>query len=69
MLLYTAKGTSAFLVPFANVLKTATGGWAAVFLVAAGTNVLVVVLALFVLRPIRERHHRMLEPPALRASG
>jgi MFS transporter, OFA family, oxalate/formate antiporter len=68
MLLYTAKGTSAFLVPFANVLVTATGGWAAVFLVAAATNVLVVVLALFVLRPIRERHHRMLEPPALRAS-
>ena len=68
MLLYTAKGTSAFLVPFANVLKTATGGWGAVFLVAAATNVLVVVLALFVLRPIRDRHHRMVEPSGLRAS-
>ena len=68
MLLYTAKGTSAFLVPFANVLVTATGGWGAVFLVAAGTNVLVVVLALFVLRPIREAHHRMSEPSGLRAS-
>jgi OFA family oxalate/formate antiporter-like MFS transporter len=52
-LLYTAKGTSAFLVPLANVLKTATGGWEAVFLVAAVTNVVVVVLALFVLRPLR----------------
>ena len=68
MLLYTAKGTSAFLVPFANVLKTATGGWGAVFMVAAATNVLVVVLALFVLRPIRDRHHRMVEPSGLRAS-
>jgi OFA family oxalate/formate antiporter-like MFS transporter len=68
MLLYTAKGTSAFLVPFANVLKTAAGGWGAVFLVAAATNALVVVLALFVLRPIRERHHRMVEPTGLRAS-
>jgi len=68
MLLYTAKGTSAFLVPFANVLVAVTGGWAAVFLVAAATNVLVVVLALFVLRPIRERHHRLLESPGLRAS-
>jgi len=26
-LLYTAKGTSAFLVPVANLVKTATGGW------------------------------------------
>jgi OFA family oxalate/formate antiporter-like MFS transporter len=68
MLLYTAKGTSAFLVPLANVLKIATGSWGAVFLVAAATNVLVVVLALFVLRPIRDRHHRMVEPRGLRAS-
>jgi OFA family oxalate/formate antiporter-like MFS transporter len=52
-LLYTAKGTSAFLVPLANVLKTATGSWEAVFLVAAVTNVAVVLLALFVLRPLR----------------
>jgi OFA family oxalate/formate antiporter-like MFS transporter len=64
MFLYTAKGTSAFLVPFANVLKTATGSWEAVFLVAAAMNMLVVVLALFVLLPIRARHHRLLESPA-----
>jgi OFA family oxalate/formate antiporter-like MFS transporter len=64
MLLYTAKGTSAFLVPLANVLKTATGSWEAVFLVAAGMNLLVVLLALFVLLPIRARHHRLLETPA-----
>ena len=62
MMLYTAKGTSAFLVPFANLLKNATGSWEAVFLVAAGMNILVVLLALFVLLPIRVRHHRMLEP-------
>ena len=52
-LLYTAKGTAAFLVPLANVLKTATGSWESVFLVAATTNVVVVVLALFVLKPLR----------------
>jgi OFA family oxalate/formate antiporter-like MFS transporter len=52
-LLYTAKGTSAFLVPLANVLKSATGSWESVFLVAAVTNVVVVLLALFVLRPMR----------------
>ncbi len=62
MMLYTAKGTSAFLVPFANILKTATGSWEAVFLVAAAMNMLVVLLALFVLLPIRVRHHRMLDP-------
>ncbi|HEY7578548.1 MAG TPA: oxalate/formate MFS antiporter [Acetobacteraceae bacterium] len=60
MMLYTAKGVSAFLVPLANVLKTATGSWEAVFLVAAGMNMLVVVLALGVLLPIRHRHHRLL---------
>ncbi|HEY3918177.1 MAG TPA: oxalate/formate MFS antiporter [Stellaceae bacterium] len=52
-LLYTAKGTSAFLVPLANVLKDATGSWHAVFLVSAIGNFVVVALALFVLRPLR----------------
>jgi len=52
-LLYTAKGASAFLVPLANVLKTATGGWEVVLLVASVTNIVVVLLALFVLRPLR----------------
>jgi OFA family oxalate/formate antiporter-like MFS transporter len=52
-LLYTAKGLSAFLVPFANVLKTHTGSWHAVFIVAAIMNFLVVALALFVVRPMR----------------
>ncbi len=54
-LLYTAKGTSAFLVPLANVLKDATGGWHAVFAVTAIANFVVVALALFVLRPMRMR--------------
>jgi len=54
-LLYTAKGTSAFLVPLANVLKDATGDWHAVFAVTAVANFLVVALALFVLRPLRAR--------------
>jgi MFS transporter, OFA family, oxalate/formate antiporter len=61
MMLYTAKGTAALLVPLANVLKTATGSWQDVFLVAAGMNILVVVLAVGVLMPIRHRHHRMVE--------
>jgi MFS transporter, OFA family, oxalate/formate antiporter len=61
MMLYTAKGTSALLVPFANVLKSATGSWQAVFMVAAGMNILVVILAVGVLLPIRHRHHRVVD--------
>jgi OFA family oxalate/formate antiporter-like MFS transporter len=54
-LLYTAKGASAFLVPFANVLKSWTGSWHLVFAATALMNVAVVALALFVLRPMRMR--------------
>jgi OFA family oxalate/formate antiporter-like MFS transporter len=54
-LLYTAKGTSAFLVPVANLIKTSTGSWHMVFVVTALMNFAVVVLALFVLKPMRAR--------------
>jgi len=52
-LLYTAKGLSAFVVPLANVLKSYTGSWHSVFVIAALMNFLVVGLALFVVRPMR----------------
>jgi MFS transporter, OFA family, oxalate/formate antiporter len=52
-LLYTAKGLSAFVVPLANVLKGYTGNWHAVFAVAAIMNFIVVLMALFVVRPMR----------------
>jgi len=52
-LLYTAKGLSAFVVPLANVLKSYSGNWHAVFAVAAIMNFIVVALALFVVRPMR----------------
>jgi OFA family oxalate/formate antiporter-like MFS transporter len=54
-LLYTAKGTASLLVPLANVLTTATGSWHAVFYVAAALNILAAVMALFVLKPMRQR--------------
>jgi OFA family oxalate/formate antiporter-like MFS transporter len=54
-LLYTAKGTSAFLVPIANLVKTSTGNWHMVFVVTALMNFIVVGLALFVLKPLRRR--------------
>jgi OFA family oxalate/formate antiporter-like MFS transporter len=54
-MLYTAKGASAIFTPIASQIKAATGGWQTVFLIATVMNVLVVVLALFVLRPLRAR--------------
>jgi OFA family oxalate/formate antiporter-like MFS transporter len=54
-LLYTAKGASAFLTPIANLIKDATGNWHMVFLVTTLMNFAVVGLALFVLRPMRQR--------------
>jgi len=57
-LLYTAKGAAAFFVPFANVLKGATGSWVSVFIVGAAADIIVAALAVFVLRPLRNRAAR-----------
>ncbi|MFJ4292998.1 oxalate/formate MFS antiporter [Cupriavidus sp. NPDC089707] len=57
-LLYTAKGTAALLVPFSSVITAATGDWHAVFMLASGMAALSAVLALFVLKPMREAHAR-----------
>jgi OFA family oxalate/formate antiporter-like MFS transporter len=55
-LLYTAKGTASLLVPFANVLAVASGGWHTVFVVAAVMNAVAAVMALVVLKPLRAAH-------------
>jgi MFS transporter, OFA family, oxalate/formate antiporter len=55
-LLYTAKGTASLLVPFGNVLASATGSWKTVFLVAAVMNALAALAAPFVLKPLRASH-------------
>jgi OFA family oxalate/formate antiporter-like MFS transporter len=57
-MLYTAKGTAALLVPFANVLKSTTGDWHAVFYVAAILNIVAALMAIFVLKPIRRQMAR-----------
>jgi MFS transporter, OFA family, oxalate/formate antiporter len=54
-LLYTAKGTAALLVPFANILKDATGSWVPIFQTAAALNVCAALLAMFVIKPLRAR--------------
>ncbi len=54
-LLYTAKGTAAFLVPIASIVS-ATYGWSAVFAMTAVFNLIAAGLALFVLKPMRLRY-------------
>jgi OFA family oxalate/formate antiporter-like MFS transporter len=54
-LLYTAKGTSALVVPLANVLAAATGTWVSVLLTAALLSMLSGLLAKFLLAPMRRK--------------
>lgn len=54
-LLYTAKGTAAFLVPVASMISAAYG-WSAVFAIIITFNVVAAGLALFVLKPMRTRY-------------
>ena len=54
-LLYTAKGTSALVVPMANVLVGATGTWTAVLLVMAVSSLGAGALAKLVVEPARRR--------------
>src|SRR5436190_4518691 len=59
--LYTAKGTASLLVPLANVLAVATGGWHSVFIVAAAMNAVAALMAWFVLRPMRRARFQKME--------
>jgi MFS transporter, OFA family, oxalate/formate antiporter len=54
-LLYTAKGTAALLVPYANSIQKMTGTWDLVFIIAAAANLGTAVLAIAVLKPWRAR--------------
>ena len=66
-LLYTAKGTAAFLVPFASMIS-ASFGWSAVFTLIITLNILAASLAMFVLKPLRRRYLTE-EPGAVGAEG
>jgi OFA family oxalate/formate antiporter-like MFS transporter len=62
-LLYTAKGTAALLVPFANVITAATGGWRMVFVIAASLNLAAAIMALVVLKPLRDNQNAKASSP------
>lgn len=65
-LLYTAKGTSALVVPLANVLVAVTGTWTAVLLVMAICSIGAGLLAKLVVDPMRRG---MLASEALPVKG
>ncbi|MFC6791314.1 oxalate/formate MFS antiporter [Methylobacterium komagatae] len=65
-LLYTAKGTAAFLVPFASMIS-ASFGWSAVFALIICLNIVAAALAIFVLKPLRRRY--LTEEPATAAEA
>ena len=55
--LYIAQGVGSILGgPAAALLKQATGGWTTVFVVVAGLDLLTAILAITVLRRMRQRH-------------
>jgi OFA family oxalate/formate antiporter-like MFS transporter len=54
-LLYTAKGTAAFVVPLANLLPAGTGSWQIVFMIAAAFDLVAALMAIAVLKPLRKQ--------------
>lgn len=53
--LYTAKGTASLLVPASSFMADALGGWHQVLMIAAVMNIVAAVMALFVLKPMRQK--------------
>ena len=54
-MLYTAKGAGSLLVPVAAIIAK-NHGWGAVFTVGMTFNIIAVLMALFVLKPMRIKH-------------
>jgi OFA family oxalate/formate antiporter-like MFS transporter len=54
-MLYTAKGTGALLVPLAASMAKSQG-WGMVFTITMCCNLVAALLAVFVLKPLRDRH-------------
>jgi OFA family oxalate/formate antiporter-like MFS transporter len=56
-LLYCSKGVGALLIPLSNVLMEWSGSWSSVLYLTAGMNFLAAITAIFVLKPMLQRHH------------
>lgn len=53
--LYTAKGTASLLVPASSAMADALGGWHQVLLIAAVMNIIAALMAIFMLKPMRQK--------------
>jgi OFA family oxalate/formate antiporter-like MFS transporter len=54
-MLFTAKGVASLLVPLANIITAATGGWGFVFTMIAIFNLVAALLAVLAIKPLRAR--------------
>jgi OFA family oxalate/formate antiporter-like MFS transporter len=54
-LMYTAKGTAALVIPYTSVLSK-SGNWHVVFMLAAAFNLIAAVMAILVLKPMRNSY-------------
>ena len=66
-LLYTAKGTAALLVPFASYIQEASGSWSGIFVAAMVADITAALLALLLVKPLRQRMLRPRPAPAAAA--
>jgi OFA family oxalate/formate antiporter-like MFS transporter len=65
-LLYTAKGAATIAISLCNRVQAATGSWELVFIIMIAADWLAALLALMVLRPMRQKQHAAsLEPAPL----
>ncbi len=66
-LLYTAKGTAAIIGgPMAAALVAFAGSWEMVFWIAAGMDLIAALMAIFVLKPMRQAHTAAFAAPHAR---
>jgi OFA family oxalate/formate antiporter-like MFS transporter len=56
-ILFLSKGFAALFVPIGNLIMEATGTWATVLYIVATMDLLAAFSALFILKPMLERHH------------
>ena len=56
-ILFLSKGFAALFVPIGNLIMESTGTWATVLYIVAAMDLIAAFSALFILKPMLERHH------------
>lgn len=58
-ILFLSAGFASFFVPIANLIMAATGTWSTVFYIVVAMDLTAALAAVFVLRPLLQRHYAM----------